>query len=135
MPTAARVVPAAQHPASTAPRAVPVAATTAPSPCEGSDRVWRIAKPGAIGGLVGAGLGAAGGAIADGGSGAGKGAVSGGLIGAAAGAGYGAYQTRNDCGTILGNGSTDRQHANRPEPDTTLRPRTVNDDITVYSAR
>lgn len=124
-----------QHPASTAARAVPVAATTAPSQCAGSDRVWRIAKPGAIGGLVGAGLGAAGGAIADGGSGAGKGAVIGGLIGAATGAGYGAYQTHDDCGTILGSGSTNPRPANRPEAGTALRPRTVNDDVTVYSVR
>ena len=63
----------------------------------------RIAKPGAIGGLLGAGLGAAGGAVADGGSGAGKGAIIGGLAGAVLGGGYGAYQTKNECGTIFGN--------------------------------
>ena len=59
----------------------------------------------------------------------------GGLIGAATGAGYGAYQTHNDCGTILGNGVADPRPADRPEPGTTLQPRTVNGDITVYSAR
>ena len=53
--------------------------------------------------LLGAGLGAAGGAVADGGSGAGKGAIIGGLAGAVLGGGYGAYQTKNECGTIFGN--------------------------------
>jgi hypothetical protein len=62
----------------------------------------RIAKPGAIGALVGAGLGAAGGAVVKGGNGAGKGALLGGLAGAALGAGYGAYKTQNECGTIFG---------------------------------
>jgi hypothetical protein len=66
------------------------------------DRVWRIAKPGAIGGLIGAGLGAAGGAIADGGKAAGKGALIGGLAGAVLGGGYGAYKTKAECGTVFG---------------------------------
>jgi hypothetical protein len=63
----------------------------------------KIAKPGLIGTLAGAGLGAIGGAIADGGSGAGKGALIGGLAGLAAGGGYGAYKTQQECGTIFGN--------------------------------
>jgi hypothetical protein len=95
----------------------------------GADRAWRIAKPGALGGLVGAALGAAGGAIADGGSGAGKGALIGGLAGAATGAGYGAYETNTECGTIFGNrGFTDGGS------ETTLRTRAAN-DITIYSGR
>jgi hypothetical protein len=85
----------------------PVAAE-APQAAEcasGSDRAMRIAKPGVLGTLIGAGLGAAGGAVADGGKGAGKGALIGGLAGAALGTGYGAYKTKNECGTIFGNGS------------------------------
>jgi hypothetical protein len=86
------------------PRVTPVAtAPTATADCTGSDRVMRVAKPGVIGGLLGAGLGAAGGAVADGGSGAGKGAAIGGLAGAVLGGGYGAYQTKSECGTIFGN--------------------------------
>ena len=80
---------------------VPVAADFATP----GDRVWRIAKPGAIGGLLGAGLGAAGGAIADGGKAAGKGALIGGIAGTVLGGGYGAYKTKNECGTVFG-GST-----------------------------
>jgi hypothetical protein len=77
--------------------------TTAPADCAtGGDRAWRIAKPGAVGTLVGAGVGAIGGAIADGGKGAGKGALWGGLAGAALGTGYGAYKTKQECGTIFG---------------------------------
>jgi hypothetical protein len=130
----ARVVPAVNRASVSTPRAIPVAATPS-SQCAGSDRAWRIAKPGAIGGLVGAGLGAAGGAIAKGGSGAGKGALIGGLLGAATGAGYGAYQTHNDCGTILGNGFTNGVSTARPSTETALRPRAASDDITVYPAR
>ena len=82
----------------------PVATTpAATAECTGGDLAIRIAKPGAIGGLLGAGLGAAGGAVADCGSGAGKGAIIGGLAGAVLGGGYGAYQTKNECGTIFGN--------------------------------
>jgi hypothetical protein len=66
------------------------------------DRMWRIAKPGLAGALLGAGVGAAGGAVADGSKGAGKGALIGGLVGTTAGAAYGAYKTKNECGTILG---------------------------------
>ena len=68
----------------------------------GTDRAMKIAKPGLIGTLAGAGLGAIGGAIADGGGGAGKGALIGGLAGAALGGGYGAYKTKQECGTIFG---------------------------------
>src|SRR6267142_15585 len=104
---AGRVAPAVARTTPNPPRAIPVASTS-PQCATGSDRVWRIAKPGAIGGLLGAGLGAAGGAIASGGSGAGKGALIGGLVGAATGAGYGAYNTHKECGTIFGNrGFTD----------------------------
>lgn len=134
---AARVVPAVNRTTANTPRAVPVASTS--SQCAtGSDRAWRIAKPGALGGLVGAGLGAAGGAIADGGSGAGKGALIGGLLGVATGAGYGAYKTNNECGTIFGNrGFTDGvpgASERGPVAETALRPRAAN-DITIYSAR
>jgi len=133
---AAHVVPAVARTTANTPRPVPVTSTS--SQCAtGSDRAWRIAKPGAIGGLVGAGLGAAGGAIANGGSGAGKGALIGGLVGVATGAGYGAYKTNNDCGTIFGNrgfsdavpGVTERG----PVTQTALR--SAAQDITIYSAR
>jgi hypothetical protein len=112
-PRAVAATPAVAHPTSrpVAPRATPVAATPTPvattptvaADCTtGKDRAMKIAKPGIIGGLLGAGLGAAGGAIADGGDGAGKGALIGGLAGTALGGGYGAYQTKNECGTIFG---------------------------------
>jgi hypothetical protein len=68
----------------------------------GGQRAMKIAKPGLIGTLAGAGLGAIGGAITNGGSGAGKGALIGGIAGAAAGTGYGAYKTKQECGTIFG---------------------------------
>ena len=105
----ARVTPAVARPAIT-PAVVrtptPAPATrvaTEPADCTtGTDRAIRIAKPGAIGALIGAGLGAAGGAAVKGGSGAGKGALLGGIAGAALGTGYGAYKTQNECGTILG---------------------------------
>ena len=86
------------------PRVTPVSATaTIPADCDtGGERALRIAKPGVVGALLGAGLGAAGGAIADGGKAAGKGALIGGLAGAALGGGYGAYKTKNECGTIFG---------------------------------
>jgi len=101
-PVTRTVVPAVGAPAPV--RVTPVStAATAPADCDtGGERAMRIAKPGLIGGLLGAGLGAAGGAIADGGKAAGKGALIGGLAGAALGGGYGAYKTRNECGTILG---------------------------------
>ena len=107
---APRPVPAVPRPITrsltpAAPPRVTPAATTAGvrADCDtGGERAMRIAKPGLIGGLLGAGLGAAGGAIADGGKAAGKGALIGGLAGAALGIGYGAYKTKNECGTILG---------------------------------
>jgi hypothetical protein len=97
----------------TAPRVTPVRApgpvvqsaaiTPVATDCAtGGDRAMKIAKPGLIGTLAGAGLGAIGGAIADGGGGAGKGALIGGLAGAALGGGYGAYKTKQECGTIFG---------------------------------
>ena len=98
--------PVAAVPASAAPAAAstPTVATM-PADCStGGDRALRIAKPGALGGLVGAGLGAAGGAIANGGKGAGTGALVGGLAGTALGSGYGAYKTKSECGTIFGDG-------------------------------
>jgi len=76
-PRAVAATPAVARPAA-APRVTPVAATpvattqTVAADCAtGKDRAMKIAKPGVIGGLLGAGLGAAGGAIADGGHGAG----------------------------------------------------------------
>lgn len=91
------------------PAVTPVSAPSPPSTTSpaadcrtGGDRALRIAKPGALGAVLGAGLGAAGGAIAGGGKGAGKGALIGGLAGAALGTGYGAYTTKQECGTILG---------------------------------
>lgn len=69
----------------------------------GSQRAMKIAKPGLVGTLGGAALGAVGGAIANGGGGAGKGALIGGIAGAALGTGYGAYKTKQECGTIFGN--------------------------------
>jgi len=107
--TVARSAVAAPMPNAASGPTVPTAtsspsATTVAADCStGGDRALRIAKPGALGGLLGAGLGAAGGAIADGGHGAGKGALIGGLTGAALGTGYGAYKTKNECGTVFGN--------------------------------
>lgn len=82
-----------------------VAAPVATDCATGGERAMKIAKPGLIGTLAGAGLGAVGGALADGGKGAGKGALIGGLAGAALGGGYGAYKTQQECGTIFGNAS------------------------------
>ena len=109
VPAAPRVRVGAASPAP-APRPVavarPVAVNSVPADCTTTgDRVWRVAKPGLVGGLLGAGVGAAGGAIADGGNGAGKGALIGTLAGAAAGGVYGAYKTKNECGTVIGEGS------------------------------
>ena len=88
-----------------APRVVRTAAvqTVADDCSTGGQRAMKIAKPGLIGTLAGAGLGAVGGAIADGGKAAGKGALIGGIAGAAVGSGYGAYKTQQECGTIFGN--------------------------------
>src|SRR5437867_12089260 len=106
-PVAAEPVTSAPVTSAPAPAASPTrTVATVPADCStGGDRALRIAKPGAVGGLVGAGLGAAGGAIANGGKGAGQGALIGGLTGAVLGSGYGAYQTKNECGTIFGEGS------------------------------
>jgi hypothetical protein len=133
-PIAAPVRPAARY---VAPAAAAVARTTTPTPvtrvsstavpadCStGGDRALRIAKPGALGALLGAGLGAAGGAIADGGKAAGKGALIGGIAGAALGTGYGAYKTKNECGTIFGAGTGSAAAAPRTVPA-----------MQVYSAR
>jgi len=104
MASRATLAPLSRAAAPVAPRVTPVStAATIPADCDtGGERALRIAKPGVVGALLGAGLGAAGGAIADGGKAAGKGALIGGLAGAALGGGYGAYKTKNECGTILG---------------------------------
>jgi hypothetical protein len=100
--SAPRAVAAAPAPLRTA-TVRPVAMSNVPADCEtGGERAWRIAKPGLVGTLLGAGLGAAGGAIANGGDAAGKGAMIGGLAGAALGVGYGAYKTQQECGTVFG---------------------------------
>jgi len=110
----------------------PVASTTTAADCTtGGDRAMRIAKPGAIGALLGAGLGAAGGAVVKGGSGAGKGALLGGLAGAALGAGYGAYKTQNECGTIFGNGFNAAPAA-RPDNIEAMAQPSAGDRIQVY---
>ncbi|HMH53875.1 MAG TPA: hypothetical protein VK548_26825 [Candidatus Acidoferrum sp.] len=107
-PPAPAVRYVAAHPAprpvvARAPRVVRASSVPVAADCYSTgDRVWRIAKPGAIGGLLGAGLGAAGGAIADGGKAAGKGALIGGIAGAVLGGGYGAYKTHNECGSVFG---------------------------------
>src|SRR3989441_8556026 len=105
-PVAAEPVTSAPVTSAPAPAASPTrTVATVPADCStGGDRPLRIAKPGAVGGLVGAGLGAAGAAIAGGGKAAGEGALIGGLAGAGLGSGYGAYQTKNECGTIFGDG-------------------------------
>jgi len=101
-PVTSAPVTSAPAPAASPTRTV----ATVPADCStGGDRALRIAKPGAVGGLVGAGLGAAGAAIAGGGKAAGQGALIGGLAGVVLGSGYGAYQTKNECGTIFGDGS------------------------------
>jgi hypothetical protein len=99
--------------------------------------VWRIAKPGLLGGLLGAGLGAAGGAVADGGSAAGKGAVIGGIAGAALGSAYGAYKTKNECGAIFGDGAAANvtSAADRSLALSPASPSRSTDGITIYNAR
>jgi hypothetical protein len=149
---ATAAVPVTPEPQATATAAAAPVASTSSECATGGDRAWKIAKPGLIGTAVGAGLGAVGGAIADGGKGAGKGALLGGLAGAALGGGYGAYKTKNECGTIFGNSSApsqvtapggsamparsvDRAPA-RPEPvsEAPFAP-TAGDAITVYQPR
>jgi hypothetical protein len=144
---AARSVPAAVTAApvrsaaarTSTPRVVPVAASApaAAADCStGTERAMRIAKPGALGALLGAGLGAAGGAIANGGKAAGKGALIGGIAGAALGTGYGAYKTKNECGTILGNAfSGPASGTARADAPQSAFSRASGDEIQVYSAR
>jgi hypothetical protein len=111
----------------------PVAAQTVATDCAtGGQRAMKIAKPGLIGALGGAGLGAIGGALAGGGDGAGKGALIGGLAGTALGAGYGAYKTKQECGTIFGS-ATPAFAGNAVQA---LQPTTgAGNGITVYNAR
>jgi hypothetical protein len=116
----------------TPPRVTPTSTTAVAADCStGGDRALRIAKPGALGALLGAGLGAAGGAIADGGKAAGKGALIGGIAGAALGTGYGAYKTKNDCGTIFGDGPASAAAT----PGTLPAMQARADRLNVYSAR
>jgi hypothetical protein len=142
VPAAPTVVrPAARYAAAPAPavaRTTPpptvtrVSSTAVPADCAtGGDRALRIAKPGALGALLGAGLGAAGGAIADGGKAAGKGALIGGIAGAALGSGYGAYKTKNECGTIFG----DAAGSASAMPGTLPAMQARTDRINIYSAR
>jgi hypothetical protein len=147
--TVARMAPAAPGyavtPAVQRTSAAPVArastpvrpvSTAATAECgTNGDRVMRIAKPGLIGALLGAGAGAATGAIANGGKAAGKGALIGGLAGTAVGAGYGAYKTKNECGTVFnfsGNGSAPSYAGGSPAPQAAL---TDGQGITVYNVR
>ena len=102
----------------------------------GGQRAMKIAKPGAIGALAGAGLGAIGGAIADGGSAAGKGALIGGIAGAALGGGYGAYKTKQECGTIFGSSAGFAGGAAAAAPQTAFRTVPgVSDAIQIFNAR
>lgn len=130
----------APHPASThvarpavttvaSPAVVPVDCATTGS------RVLKIAKPTGIGGLLGAGLGAAGGAIANGGSGAGKGALIGGLAGAVLGGGYGVYKTKAECGTVLGGNQTIGNPVQAVTPGAVEALGSAADRIAVYRAR
>jgi hypothetical protein len=106
----------------------PVAVETVATDCStGGERAMKIAKPGIIGALAGAGLGAVGGAIADGGTAAGKGALIGGIAGAALGGGYGAYKTKQECGTIFGDNAGFAGGAQAAAPGAS--------DITVFTAR
>ena len=130
-PAVQRTAPAPVAHASTPVRPV----STAAAECgTNGDRVMRIAKPGLIGALLGAGAGAATGAIANGGKAAGKGALIGGLAGTALGAGYGAYKTKNECGTVFNfNGSSTPGYAgSTPAPQAAL---TDGKGITVYNVR
>jgi hypothetical protein len=140
-PAVARQPVAAPQPAvATQPAVVrPVAVQTDATDCStGGQRAMKIAKPGIIGALAGAGLGAVGGAIADGGTAAGKGALIGGLAGAALGGGYGAYKTKQECGTIFGGssgfaGDARRSAASPVAPEAALG--ASSSGITVYNAR
>jgi hypothetical protein len=146
-PQAVSYETAAASPVSVTPR-VRTVSTSVPAAADdcstGKDRAMRIAKPGLIGAVLGAGLGAAGGAIAKGGKGAGQGALIGGLGGAALGSGYGAYKTNNECGTILGNktqtvtapGSTYDTYVPAGTPQSAIQRNTAADagQISIYNA-
>ena len=117
-----------------APPVRPVSTSAADCGTNG-DRVMRIAKPGLIGALLGAGAGAATGAIANGGKAAGKGAIIGGLAGTALGAGYGAYKTKNECGTVFnfnGNAPAPAYAGSGAAPQAAL---SEGQGFTVYNAR
>ena len=141
VPATARVVPAPPRvvarpaavlatPAVASTPAVVRPVSTAAAECTtGGQRAMKIAKPGLIGSLAGAGIGAISGAVVDGGSGAGKGALIGGLAGAALGGGYGAYRTQQDCGTIFGGGAGSAPVAAFRDDASSSR------GITVYNAR
>ncbi len=142
--TPALVTPVPVTPAPVATRIVRTAAvqTVADDCSTGGKRAMKIAKPGLIGTLAGAGLGAVGGAIANGGSGAGKGALIGGIAGAALGGGYGAYKTKQECGTIFGGGPGFASGATQAvgpivAPQSALRAAApaAGNGITVYNAR
>jgi len=133
--------PAAVEPAVvTRPTAVQQVATPVATDCAtGAQRAMKIAKPGLIGTLAGAGLGAVGGALADGGKGAGKGALIGGLAGAALGGGYGAYKTNQECGTIFGSASPGFASAPTIATAPSVAPQAAwnaaSNGITVFNAR
>src|SRR6266850_1962293 len=86
--------------------------STAAADCgTNGDRVMRIAKPGLIGALIG------------------------GLAGTALGAGYGAYKTKNECGTVFnfsGGGSAPSYAGASPAPQGAL---SAGKGITVYNVR
>jgi hypothetical protein len=134
---AAAPAPAVRYAVATvAPRVTPAVArpATAADCATGTERALRIAKPGLLGALLGAGMGAAGGAIADGGEAAGKGALIGGIAGAALGGGYGAYKTKQECGTIFGEAGGLTGFG--PAPSSGTRPAALGGQgITVYQAR
>ena len=135
-PASPGITPAvATQPAVVTPASAPVATDCS----TGTDRAMKIAKPGLLGTVAGAGLGAIGGALADGGSGAGKGALIGGLAGAALGGGYGAYRTKQECGTIFGDAApgfaTAPTVASVPAAPQAALHGSQGNGITVYSAR
>src|SRR6266566_4328272 len=113
-PSTARAYPAVAR-AETPARVTRVASTTAADCSTGGERAMRIAKPGAIGALIG------------------------GLAGAALGAGYGAYKTKNECGTIFGGGNgfdaAPASPASRADTVQTFSPATGGDRIQVYGVR
>ena len=118
------------------PPVTPVSSTAVDTDCAtAGERAMRIAKPGLVGALLGAGHGAAGGAVADGGEAAGKGAIIGSIAGATLGGGYGAYKTKQECGTIFGGsagftGATPAYSASAPQAAFS-----AGRGITVYNAR